>query len=71
MQIDVPRELALVGLAGGALSEHLSPRLTMVPRKDYENGAAVGHYVSSLLKGEPIADSKYLLFATLVEGETT
>jgi DNA-binding transcriptional regulator YhcF (GntR family) len=71
MQLDIPSDLSLVALAGGTLSDHLSPRLTMVPRKDYENGAAVGHYLASLLKGEPLTDEKYLLFATLVEGETT
>jgi hypothetical protein len=58
-------------LAGGVLGDHLVPRLTAVPRKNYETGAAVGVFLAKLLKGERITDRMYKVPAALVERETT
>jgi DNA-binding LacI/PurR family transcriptional regulator len=69
--IRVPQELAMVTLEGGLVSRHLVPRLTNVPRPDFEAGVWVGKILAKLFQSEPLGQRDHLIPVALEEMETT
>jgi DNA-binding LacI/PurR family transcriptional regulator len=71
MGIRIPQELALVSLEGGVLTQHLFPRMTNMPRNDFEIGAWVGNLLVKILNGDPIHEREHLIPVSLEERATT
>jgi len=69
--LKIPDELALVSLQGTHLAEHLTPKLSAVPAREYEIGITVGRWIKMIEAGERLHNRLHTIAASLVERETT
>lgn len=69
--LKMPKDVAVISLEGGALTDHIAPRITSVPHNHYEGGVWVGNLLAKLLKGEPIPERCHRVPAAIDEGETS